>query len=112
MRSRVCQSWLSTFICRCNLAPTKFLKRCIAPIPRKSMSILVDVSGKRLMGRTRTNKIVVFEGNEELIGEIVHVQVQQANGFSLYGLAVRAERASGFPTFDCKPEACATLATF
>src|SRR6266446_9716384 len=66
----------------------------------------------RLMGRTRTNKIVVFEGNEELIGEIVHVQVQQANGFSLYGLAVRAERASGFPTFDCKPEACAILATF
>jgi len=66
----------------------------------------------RLMGRTRTNKIVVFEGNEELIGEIVHVQVQQANGFSLYGLAVRAERASGFPTFDCKPEACPTLATF
>jgi tRNA-2-methylthio-N6-dimethylallyladenosine synthase len=77
----------------------------------------------RLMGRTRTNKIVVFEGNEELIGEIVYVQVQQANGFSLYGPAVRAERASGFPTFDCKlatgrvrppggPEACATLATF
>jgi len=66
----------------------------------------------RLMGRTRTNKIVVFEGNEELIGEIVHVQVQQANGFSLYGLAVRAEPASGFPTFDCKREACATLATF
>src|SRR6266545_7114196 len=65
----------------------------------------------RLMGRTRTNKIVVFEGNEELIGEIVHVQVQQANGFSLYGPAVRAEPASGFPTFDCKPEACATLAT-
>jgi tRNA-2-methylthio-N6-dimethylallyladenosine synthase len=77
----------------------------------------------RLMGRTRTNKIVVFEGNEELIGEIVYVQVQQANGFSLYGPAIRAERASGFPTFDCKlatgrvrppggPEACATLATF
>jgi tRNA-2-methylthio-N6-dimethylallyladenosine synthase len=66
----------------------------------------------RLMGRTRTNKIVVFEGNEKLIGEIVHVQVQQANGFSLYGPAVRAERASGFPAFDCKPEACATLATF
>jgi tRNA-2-methylthio-N6-dimethylallyladenosine synthase len=39
----------------------------------------------RLMGRTRTNKIVVFEGNENLIGELVHVQVQQANGFSLYG---------------------------
>jgi tRNA-2-methylthio-N6-dimethylallyladenosine synthase len=40
----------------------------------------------RLMGRTRTNKIVVFEGNENLIGELVHVKVQQANGFSLYGV--------------------------
>ena len=39
----------------------------------------------RLMGRTRTNKIIVFEGNAKLIGEIVHVQVHHANGFSLYG---------------------------
>src|SRR5213082_839166 len=38
----------------------------------------------RLMGRTRKNKIVVFEGNENLIGELAYVQVQQANGFSLY----------------------------
>jgi tRNA-2-methylthio-N6-dimethylallyladenosine synthase len=42
----------------------------------------------RLMGRTRTNKIVVFEGDEELIGEIVDVQLQRANGFSLYGAPV------------------------
>ena len=39
----------------------------------------------RLAGRTRTNKIVVFEGGEKLIGEIVDVQVQRTNGFSLYG---------------------------
>ena len=39
----------------------------------------------RLMGRTRTNKIVVFEGNEKLIGKIVDLHVQRANGFSLYG---------------------------
>jgi len=39
----------------------------------------------RLMGRTRTNKIVVFESNEKLIGEIVDIHVQRANGFSLYG---------------------------
>jgi tRNA-2-methylthio-N6-dimethylallyladenosine synthase len=38
----------------------------------------------RLMGRTGTNKIVVFEGNQKLIGEIVDVHVQRANGFSLY----------------------------
>jgi tRNA-2-methylthio-N6-dimethylallyladenosine synthase len=42
----------------------------------------------RLMGRTRTNKIVVFEGGEELSGEFVDVLVQHANGFSLYGTPV------------------------
>jgi tRNA-2-methylthio-N6-dimethylallyladenosine synthase len=39
----------------------------------------------RLMGRTRTNKIVVFEGEPEHVGQIFPVSVQQANGFSLYG---------------------------
>ena len=39
----------------------------------------------RLMGRTRTNKIVVFEGTPDHIGEIFDVNVTQANGFSLYG---------------------------
>jgi tRNA-2-methylthio-N6-dimethylallyladenosine synthase len=42
----------------------------------------------RLMGRTRTNKIVVFEGGEELTGGLVDVRVRQANGFSLYGTPV------------------------
>jgi tRNA-2-methylthio-N6-dimethylallyladenosine synthase len=39
----------------------------------------------RLMGRTRTNKIIVFEGGNELMGELVDVEIEQANGFSLYG---------------------------
>ena len=42
----------------------------------------------RLMGRTRTNKIVVFEGDDKLAGEIFEVRIQQANGFSLYGTPV------------------------
>ena len=42
----------------------------------------------RLMGRTRTNKIVVFEGDEKLAGEIFEIRIQQANGFSLYGTPV------------------------
>jgi len=42
----------------------------------------------RLMGRTRTNKIIVFEGGDELGGGLVDVLVQQANGFSLYGTPV------------------------
>ncbi|MBA2742816.1 MAG: TRAM domain-containing protein, partial [Chthoniobacterales bacterium] len=42
----------------------------------------------RLMGRTRTNKIVVFEDKTNRAGEIMNVRVQQANGFSLYGTPV------------------------
>jgi tRNA-2-methylthio-N6-dimethylallyladenosine synthase len=48
----------------------------------------------RLMGRTRTNKIVVFEGSEKLIGELVDVQVQRANGFSLYAAPCLKERGT------------------
>jgi tRNA-2-methylthio-N6-dimethylallyladenosine synthase len=39
----------------------------------------------RLMGRTRSNKIVVFEGGNELVGELMEVEIEHANGFSLYG---------------------------
>jgi tRNA-2-methylthio-N6-dimethylallyladenosine synthase len=39
----------------------------------------------RLMGRTRTNKVVVFEGEENRIGKIFDVAIERANGFSLYG---------------------------
>jgi tRNA-2-methylthio-N6-dimethylallyladenosine synthase len=42
-------------------------------------------NASRLTGRTRTNKIVVFEGDDELAGELVDVRVERANGFSLYG---------------------------
>jgi tRNA-2-methylthio-N6-dimethylallyladenosine synthase len=39
----------------------------------------------RLMGRTRTNKIVLFEDAQNRAGELMDIRVQQANGFSLYG---------------------------
>jgi tRNA-2-methylthio-N6-dimethylallyladenosine synthase len=39
----------------------------------------------RLMGRTRTNKVVLFEAVRDRIGEIFHVAIERANGFSLYG---------------------------
>jgi tRNA-2-methylthio-N6-dimethylallyladenosine synthase len=58
----------------------------------RDVEVLCDGPSKtnlaRLMGRTRTNKIVVFEGGDELVGEIVDVRVEQANGFSLYGTPV------------------------
>ena len=39
----------------------------------------------RLMGRTRTNKVVVFEAEKNRISEIFDVAIERANGFSLYG---------------------------
>jgi tRNA-2-methylthio-N6-dimethylallyladenosine synthase len=65
----------------------------------------------RLMGRTRTNKIVVFKGSDRLIGELVNVRIEQANGFSLYGTPIREAHGSGVLPLEQKPEACATLAT-
>jgi tRNA-2-methylthio-N6-dimethylallyladenosine synthase len=44
----------------------------------------------RLTGRTRTNKIAVFEGGNELIGDLLEVQIERANGFSLYGTPVQS----------------------
>ena len=45
-------------------------------------------NGARLMGRTRTNKVVVFEAARDRIGEIFDVAIERANGFSLYGYPV------------------------
>ena len=52
---------------------------CEGPSPRNAA---------RLMGRTRTNKIVVFEDKRDRAAEIMKINVQQANGFSLYGTPV------------------------
>jgi len=41
----------------------------------------------RLMGRTRTNKIVIFQGAPRHIGQVFDVRVTRATGFSLYGEA-------------------------
>jgi len=42
----------------------------------------------RPMGRTRTNKIVLFEGPEEFVGVLVDVRIERVTGFSLYGTPV------------------------
>jgi len=44
----------------------------------------------RLMGRARTNKIVLFEGSDDFPGRLVEVRIERATGFSLYGSPVRA----------------------
>jgi tRNA-2-methylthio-N6-dimethylallyladenosine synthase len=42
-------------------------------------------NAERLTGRTRTNKIVVFEGAERHIGELFEVNVTRTTPFTLYG---------------------------
>ena len=39
----------------------------------------------RLEGRTRTNKIVVFEGSDRHRGELLDVKITRAGAFTLYG---------------------------
>ena len=39
----------------------------------------------RLEGRTRSNKIVVFEGSERHVGQLLDVKIERAGSFTLYG---------------------------
>jgi tRNA-2-methylthio-N6-dimethylallyladenosine synthase len=39
----------------------------------------------RLSGRTRTNKVVVFEGAPRHVGQIFEVRITETTGFTLYG---------------------------
>jgi tRNA-2-methylthio-N6-dimethylallyladenosine synthase len=45
-------------------------------------------NASRLMGRTRTNKIIVFEGEPQLAGQLFGIRIAEATGFSLYGTPV------------------------
>jgi tRNA-2-methylthio-N6-dimethylallyladenosine synthase len=46
----------------------------------------------QLTGRTTTDHIVVFEGNERLIGQTVDVIVEDASAFTLFGTVVTGEQ--------------------
>jgi tRNA-2-methylthio-N6-dimethylallyladenosine synthase len=52
-----------------------------------------DTPGPRqLTGRTMTDHIVVFDGNERLVGRTVQVRVEAATPFTLFGSVVTGER--------------------
>jgi len=40
---------------------------------------------KRLSGRTRQNKIVILEGPDRLIGQLIEVKIEESTGFTFYG---------------------------
>ena len=55
----------------------------------ETVEVLVDGPSKKdpnkLSGRSRTYKIVIFEGNENLTGEIVNVMIKEAQSWTLFG---------------------------
>ena len=42
-------------------------------------------SDMQLTGRTECDRIVVFDGPEELIGRIITVRIAEVNSFTLFG---------------------------
>jgi len=59
------------------------------PMVGRQVQILVEGPSKknpaRYTGRTRCNKIVVFEGSERHRGVVMYVRITRACAFTLYG---------------------------
>jgi tRNA-2-methylthio-N6-dimethylallyladenosine synthase len=68
-------------------------RRCDALVGEE-VEILCEGPSKtnpaRLSGRTRGNKIVVFEGAPRHIGELIKVRIARSTGYTLYGQPVKA----------------------
>ncbi len=58
----------------------------------KTLEVLVEGVSRgnadRLSGRTRTNKVVNFEGNKDLIGKLVNVEITEPHTWSLMGRVI------------------------
>ena len=62
---------------------------------------------KQLTGRTMTDHIVVFEGNERLIGQTIQVRIEEATAFTLFGTVVTGEQVG--VTSERLPEQSSTM---
>ena len=64
-------------------------QRRYAAFEGRQAQILVEGPSKknprRMMGRTRCNKIVLFEGSERHRGQIMDVRITRTGSFTLYG---------------------------
>ncbi len=61
----------------------------------KTLEVLVEGTSKndatKLMGRTRTGKLVNFKGSKDSIGRLVNVRITKASSFSLIGEEINNE---------------------
>ena len=64
-------------------------KRRYSLLVGQTMQILVEGPSKKnpahMMGRTRCNKIVVFDGSERHRGQLIDVRITRTGSFTLYG---------------------------
>ncbi len=64
-------------------------KRRCEPFVGQEVEVLCEGPSKtnpaRLMGRTRGNKIVVFEGGPQNVGELLKIRIVRSTGYTLYG---------------------------
>ena len=79
-------------------------KRAGARLVGQTVQILCEGPSKtnaaRLTGRTPGNKIVVFEGAESDIGELIDLQITHSTGFSLTGTKSKADGSCHFPSME------------
>jgi tRNA-2-methylthio-N6-dimethylallyladenosine synthase len=72
----------------------QWAKRRTQPFMGQPVEVLCEGPSKtnkeRLSGRTRGNKIVVFEGSPDHVGQLVPVRIQQSTGYTLYGDLIAA----------------------
>lgn len=68
----------------------------------RTLEVLVDGPSKtneaRLSGRTRRNKIVIFEGPPHLVGRLVPITIDRASTQTLYGRLADAPAEDAAPT--------------
>ncbi len=64
---------------------------------------------RQLTGRSRTDHIVVFEGNERLIGRMIEVDIEETSALTLFGRVVTEERVGSDGAVPCVREARISL---
>jgi tRNA-2-methylthio-N6-dimethylallyladenosine synthase len=68
---------------------TERMARKYRELVGQTVEILVEgrseKSRKRMFGRTRTNRIVFFDGSERHKGELLPVRIERATTIALYG---------------------------
>jgi len=75
--------WLTDLI---NIQKDIAFKKNLAYEGKKVEVLVEEEKDGKLVGRTRTNKLVHFEGGHNLLGEIIEVKITKANRFSLEGM--------------------------